>query len=183
MENNLEGDIDELAEYIYLNSYNDEKIQLEIENVFVTSELFCFCTDILLYGLKIKLKNKDTYNFKEFPLEYLDNIDLLWIQQKFKKISIKPNIKIDLIQDNTEINNVSEKITIKVDENNEEDTTILEEEKRQNAFKQIDIFIETIRKILYDLAEQHEDRNDIKDYNVSISSGKKLYSFSFEFIR
>lgn len=182
MNENLEGDIDEFAEYLYLNSYNDEKIQLELENVLVTSELFCFCTDLLLYGIKIKLQNKDTYNFKEFPLEYLDKIDLIWIQQKFNKISIKPNIKIESIETNTEISNVSETVTVRVKENEEKDEMMLEEEKRQNAFKQIDIFIETIRKILYDLAEIHENRNDIKDYKVSISSGKKIYTFSFEFI-
>jgi hypothetical protein len=176
-EEHREGEINDFAEYLFYESNETEQIQLQLNNIDKISDLYCFLSDVVLYGVKDILLKKNFKELTEFPLSYLTQHDINWINNKLIRAGIKLIFDYKII--NSESINIKEKIKINV---NSPSNNMFEEEKEILINKQIDLSINILKKNIYEMIEGHDIKSNLKDYMVIFKIGNKLYNISFDFV-
>lgn len=71
---NVELEIDDLAEFLFKKNKNNALVQLELNGIDDTRDLFCFCIDLLCKGLVLLYGNEkssvdvDDISFEQFSI-------------------------------------------------------------------------------------------------------------------
>jgi hypothetical protein len=86
---NVELEVDQLAEFIFLRNINNAKIELELCGLEDSKDLFCFCVDLLCKGLVLMYGVEKKVELSELTMEMFNNV-----KNKMRCAAIEPKLVI-----------------------------------------------------------------------------------------
>ena len=87
---NLDMSVNDLAEFVFIKNVNDSRLNLSLEGIEDTYDLFCFCVDLLCKGLVLLYGNNGRVEIDDMSADNLTHIS-----KKMKNAGILLSLSIE----------------------------------------------------------------------------------------